>query len=79
MRKFLGKKGFEDIQTRSAIKIAKNLTVPTIIFYGEKESDLKKRCEETVQLAKQAELIMVKGADHEIHDPEYIKSLQKVL
>ena len=79
MRKFLGKKGFEDIKTRSAIKIAKNLTIPTILFYGEKEQDLRKRCEETAKLAKKTKLIIVKDADHEISHPEYIKAVKNNL
>lgn len=79
MRKFLGKKGFEDIKTRSAIKIAKNLTIPTILFYGEKEQDLRKRCKETAKLAKKTKLIIVKDADHEISHPEYIKAVKNNL
>ncbi len=79
-RKFLGKKRFEDTKARSAVQIAKKLAIPTIVLYGEKEHDrLKKRCEETVKLAKHAKLVVVKNADHEIGHLEYIKAIKAVL
>lgn|SRR3989338_1127144 len=79
LEKFLGKRATKDLQTRSAKRIAKSLTVPTVIFYGEKEKDLKKRCEETAKLAKKALVVIVKNADHEISLPEYIQSIKKYL
>lgn len=78
---YIGKKRVAETLTRSAIKIAKDLSVPTIVFCGEVEGtqypQLKKRCEETVKLARQAKLVMVERAHHDISHPEYIKAIKK--
>ncbi|MBP6974751.1 MAG: hypothetical protein KBB54_02285 [Candidatus Pacebacteria bacterium] len=70
IRKYIGKKRFKDIETRSAIKIAKNLSVPTTIFYGEVEGEeypsLKNRCEETAKHAQHAELVVIPDTPHKI-------------
>jgi pimeloyl-ACP methyl ester carboxylesterase len=79
--KYIGKKRVEDMKKRSGRDIAKKLSVPTLIFYGEKEGkeffNLKKRCEETANLAKRARLIIVKGAPHDISYPGYIETIKK--
>src|ERR1700722_18342716 len=35
--KYIGKKRYKDTETRSGVKLAKNLKVSSIVFYGEKE------------------------------------------
>src|SRR3989344_4332194 len=68
--KYIGKRRFEDAKTRSAVKIAKSLTMPSVAFYGEREGkvypDLKARAVETVKLAKKSKLVVVPKAPHDI-------------
>lgn len=72
---YIGKNRVTDLLTRSGKKIAKELTVPVVVFYGEKEGrqypQLKIRCEETVKLVKRAKLVIVTSAPHNITHPEY--------
>lgn len=81
--RYIGKRRINEIKKRSGIKIAKELSIPTIIFYGEKEAekfpDIKKRCEETARYAKNTKLVIVKNAPHDISHPEYITALKKEL
>lgn len=77
--RYIGKRRFEDAKTRSAKSIAKELSIPSVLFYGESEGknypDLKKRAEETVQLARHSKLIVVPKAPHNIGHPEYRKAI----
>ncbi|MFA7191997.1 MAG: hypothetical protein WC089_01710 [Candidatus Paceibacterota bacterium] len=79
----IGKKRFDDVRTRSSIKFAKELEVPTVLFYGEKEGtkypQLKKRAEETFNLVNKSKLIIVKNASHKIDFPEYVDAIKKEL
>lgn len=72
---YIGKNRVADSLTRSGKKIAKELIIPAVVFYGEKEAEqfpqLKIRCEETVKLARRAKLVIVKKAPHDIAHPEY--------
>lgn len=81
IRCYIGKRRVKDCMTRSGKDIAKRLTLPTVIFYGEKEGEqypqLKKRCEETALLAKNAKLIIVKDSLHDIANPEYMEAIKK--
>jgi len=78
--RYLGKNRIAEIATRSAVDIAKNLTVPTVVIYGEKEGrnypELKIRCEETVKFAKNAKLLIAKNAPHGISDPQYSETIK---
>ena len=78
--KYIGKKRVVDSLTRSGRKIAKELTVPGVVFYGEKEASLypqlKIRCEETAKLSRSIKLVIVKDAPHDISNPEYIKQIK---
>lgn len=79
LKKYIGKNRLDDMTTRSAVTLAKNLKVPTVIFYGEKEAvdfpSMKKRAEETTKFAKNARLIVVPNANHAIDGEEYKESL----
>ena len=79
--KLIGKKRFADVKTRSAKKIAKELKIPSVLFYGEVEGkkypQLKKRVEETVKLSSRTKLVIVKDAPHKIDHPEYIKAIKR--
>lgn len=83
MKRYIGKKRFADTATRNGRKLAKQLLVPSVILYGEKEGkdylSLKKRCEETVHLAKRSRLVVVKDAPHAIDHPEYREAIIKAL
>ncbi len=83
IKKYIGKKRYDDVLTRGAQKIAKNLSVPATIFYGEVEGceypNLKTRCEETAQLAKRARLITIPEAPHQINFPTYQVAIIKEL
>jgi pimeloyl-ACP methyl ester carboxylesterase len=79
IRKYIGKRRYEDALTRSATNIARNLSIPTTIFYGEIEGNeypsLKRRCEETATLAKRAKLIVVPNTSHRIDFLTYQKAI----
>jgi len=81
IKNYLGKNRMEDTQTRSGIKMAKELSVPSVVFYGEKEGKqypkLKNRSEETVKLAKSSKLVIVKNAPHKIDHFSYIEAIKK--
>lgn len=81
IKNYLGKNRIKDIQTRSSIKLAKELSIPSIVFYGEKEGrqypNLKNRCEETVKLARNSRLVIVKNAPHKIDYPYYVEAIKK--
>ena len=77
---YIGKNRVADSLRRSGKKIAKELTVPVVVFYGEKEGrqypQLKIRCEETVTLARQTKLVVVKKSPHNITHPEYMAAIK---
>jgi esterase/lipase len=81
MRRLTGRKRRLDAKKRSGRAIAKNLSVPSAVFYGEVEGkrypQLKRRCEETVRLAKHSALVVVSNAPHRIDHPNYIEALKK--
>jgi hypothetical protein len=83
MIQYIGKRRFTELQTRKAVEIAKKLTVPSVIFCGEKEAEqypqLLHRCKETSTLAKNSNLIMVTGSPHDIGNSEYQKCIIKEL
>jgi len=83
MRKYVGKKRIENIKTRSGVKIAKSLNIPSVIFYGEIEArqfpQLKIRCEQTGKLAAKSKVVVVKDAPHKIDHINYIASIQNEL
>ena len=78
---YIGKKRTVDALTRSGIALARSLTIPSVVFYGEKEGKqypkLKKRCGETVRLAKNARLVVVKDSPHNLAHPEYINAIKQ--
>lgn len=81
IKKYIGKKRLLDIKNRSGRELAKLLNIPTIVFYGEEEGkqfpQLKKRCEETVKLAKNAKLVVVKDAPHQIDFSDYVEAVKE--
>lgn len=83
IRKMVGLNRLKEMRKRSGRKMAKELKIPTVVFYGEIEGkqypDLRKRCEETVKLARQAKLVVVKNARHQIDFPEYRAAILKEL
>lgn len=78
--RYLGKRRIAEISSRSGRKFARELTVPTVVIYGEEEGrqypELKIRCEETVTYAKNAKLFVAKNSPHDISHPEYSKVIK---
>jgi esterase/lipase len=83
VQRLIGKKRLADTQKRSGKKLASELKVPSIVFYGEEEAQnypqLKFRCEETVRLANKSKLVIVKSSPHKIDHPNYIEAIKKEL
>ena len=83
VKKMIGKKRVLDIKKRSGRAIAKNLDIPSVLFYGEKEArlypQLKVRCEETNKLAKSSKLVVVKDAPHRLNHLNYIEAIHREL
>jgi pimeloyl-ACP methyl ester carboxylesterase len=81
--KYIGKRRFADAYKREGKKLAKELKVPSVVFYGEEEGkkfpSLKIRCKETARLAKNSKLVVVKDAPHKIDFPTYIVAIKKEL
>jgi pimeloyl-ACP methyl ester carboxylesterase len=75
IKKYIGARRLNDCLQRSGVDIAKQLTVPTVIFYGEEEvvdfPQMKKRILETKRLAKNVEVVEVANAPHDISFPSY--------
>ena len=80
-RRFLGVHRLEDFKKYKAKCLAQTITVPTIVFCGEREGkrypQLFKRCKETAAQLTQAKFIVVPDAPHEIDYPTYIQSIKK--
>ena len=84
---YIGKKRYTEASSRLAQAIAKNLTVQTVLFCGEKESVLYPqmliRAQEMVSSAQHAKLVMVENAPHDIGFLEYqreiIRELDQIL
>lgn len=78
-KKLVGKRRLIDSNTRSGKKLARELMVPSVVCYGEKEGkqypQLKIRCEETVHLAKNSKLVVVPKSPHQLDNPEYVKKI----
>jgi len=83
VKKLVGKKRISDAKKQSALAVAKKLTIPSVIFYGEAEArkfpQIKIRTMETVKYAKNIKMVVVKDAPHKINYPEYKKVIIKEL
>lgn len=83
IKEYIGKRRLLDIENRSGRELAKSLNVPTVVFYGEDEGkqfpQLKKRCEETVELISKSKLILVKNAPHKIDFSGYVEAVKEEL
>lgn len=80
---YIGKKRIAEIAIRNGKRIARELTIPAVIFYGEKEGmqypQMKIRCKETARLAKNAKVIIVKDAPHDTTHPNYKAAIKSEL
>ncbi|HEX7724126.1 MAG TPA: hypothetical protein VF438_00070, partial [Candidatus Paceibacterota bacterium] len=79
--KYIGKRRYEDSLTRSSVRIARDIRVPSVVFCGEKEAikypALMKRCREVSKIAPQSKLVVVKDAPHQIDFPEYVSAIKR--
>lgn len=77
----VGLKRVEDFRKYKAIRIARSITVPTVVLYGTVEGNkypqLKVRCEETAKYIKNARLVVVDGAPHDIDHPTYREAIKE--
>ena len=80
-RKFIGKNRVQDFKKVSAKQIATQVKIPITIFYGGAEAkkypQLKVRCEKTSKDIKNAKLVFVKDAPHQLNHPNYIEAIKK--
>lgn len=81
MQKYVGKRRIAYSLKTSGREVAKNLRIPSVIFYGEAEvkdyPQTKVRCEETVKLAARSRLVVVEKSPHQIDFPAYQAAIIK--
>ena len=81
--RFMGKRRYEDMKTRSARAIARGLSVPCAVVYGSAEAAqfpiLKSRVEEVATLAKHARVFVAKDAGHQFDAPGYIDAVKRAV
>lgn len=83
MQKYVGKRRIAYSLKTSGREVAKNLKIPSVVFYGEAEvkdyPQLKIRAEETVKLATRSKLVAVEKSPHKIDFPAYKVAITKEL
>lgn len=83
MQKYVGKRRIAYSLKTSGREAARNLKIPSVVFYGEAEvkdyPQIKVRCEETVNLAARSKLVVVKESPHQIDFPTYKIAITKEL
>lgn len=79
--KIIGKRRINDFKNYSAIEYAKHVKVPTTVFCGGSEAKrypaLIRRCKQTVNVMKNAHLVMATDAPHDIAYPTYDEAIKK--
>lgn len=83
---WLGKRRVADCLALSAEDIAQKidrLSIPTTLFYGEKEKTLHPRLvyrvKSTAKSIRQSKLIEVPGVGHQMRDARYMREIIKTL
>lgn len=83
LKKYVGKRRIAQSLKTSGREIAKNLKIPSVVFYGEAEAEhypqTKVRCEETSKLAVRSKLVVVEKSPHQIDFPAYQIAIMKEL
>ena len=81
IRKYVGKRRIAHSLRTSGRAIAEELTIPSVVFYGEAEGaqypQLAIRCKETARLAANSKLVVVGNAPHRIDFPTYQAAITK--
>lgn len=81
LKKYVGKRRIAYSLKTSGKDAAKNLKVPSVVFYGEAEAEhypqTKVRCEETSRLAARSKLVVVEESPHRIDFPAYQAAIIK--
>lgn len=79
-KRYMGKRRLQDFKHHRSHEIAKNIDCTTVIFCGEQEGsrfpDLKKRCQEVVNLIKTSTFVEPQNAPHQISFPSYVTALK---
>lgn len=86
LKKYVGKRRIAQSLETSGREVAKNLKIPSVVFYGELEAkhypQLKIRCKNTARLAARSKLVVVEESPHQIDFPTYqaaiVKELQSI-
>jgi len=80
---YIGKRRLKAANSINARDIAKELKIPSVVFYGEGEGgqypQLKIRCEETTKLARRSRLVVVKNAPHDLSCTNYQEAIKAEL
>jgi len=83
MRKYVGKRRISQNLKTSGRETAKNLKVPSVVFYGELEAkhypQIEIRCKETARLAVHSKLVVIGESPHQIDFPTYQKTIIREL
>jgi len=78
-KRYIGKKRLEDHRKHSFNKLIKNINCKTLLIIGsQEEKEIKRRVEDARKKLK-GEIIIAKGAKHNIRQKEYLETLQKVI
>jgi len=81
-RKVIGKNRLEDIQKNYSFdELVKKVTCKTILIAGDEEGDkLERRVFDAYKkLSSQKELVVIKGAKHDIRQKEYLEKIKEVI
>lgn len=79
-KRLIGKRRLNDLKNYSFNKIAKGVKCRTILVAGAKEyAELLRRVKAARRKIKNSNLILIKGAHHDISQIEYLETLRKVI
>lgn len=81
LKKYVGKRRITQSLKTSGREAAKNLKIPSVVFYGELEAkhypQIEIRCKETARLAARSKLVVVEESPHQINFPAYQMAIAK--
>lgn len=81
LKKYVGKRRIAQSLKTSGRETAKNLKIPSVVFYGELEAkhypQIEIRCKETTRLATRSKLVVIEKSPHQINFPAYQEAIIK--
>jgi len=79
-KKYLGKREMKDFHQFSFNKLAKDIRCKTVLMVGDKEGEESmNRAKDARKRIKNAMLIIVKGAKHNLAQKEYLGAVRKII